>query len=448
MKAPHSEKRVLITTFGCQMNEYDSSRMAGLLAEMGYAAADRPEQADLILLNTCSVREHAAHKVYSYVGALKGLKRKRPGLIIGVGGCLAQQEGQRLLDHIPHLDLVFGTDAIERLPELIDQAAQGKRRSFTPKPKSAGIPALKPAPSASLKAMVTVMQGCDNFCTYCVVPYVRGRERSRPAWEVIAEVEAQVEAGVREVTLLGQNVNSYQDADSGLDFPGLLARVAGVRGLWRVRFTTSHPKDLSPRLIEVMASEDKVMEQLHLPVQSGSDRVLKAMRRGYTRAQYLAKVADIRAKLPGVALGSDFIVGFPGESQEDFEASLSLLDEAGYDFLFSFKYSDRPFTKALKLIDKLPDHVKAARLDALQARQRDISLALHQDMVGQVVEVLVEGPAKKGQGQLTGRCRTGQAVNFTGAPQMKGRLAQVRVTQGFVHSLKGRLIELEEGASQ
>lgn len=444
---PHSEKRVLITTFGCQMNEYDSSRMAGLLAEMGYAAAEGPEQADLILLNTCSVREHAAHKVYSYVGALKGLKQKRPGLIIGVGGCLAQQEGQRLLDHIPHLDLVFGTDAIERLPELIDQASRGKRSSFTPRPERAEIPALKPAPSQRLKAMVTVMQGCDNFCSYCVVPYVRGRERSRPASEVLEEVAAQTEAGVREVTLLGQNVNSYLDADSGLDFPGLLAKAAQVPGLWRLRFTTSHPKDLSPRLTEVMASEDKVMEQLHLPVQSGSDRMLKAMRRGYSRAEYLAKVADIRAQLPGIALGSDFIVGFPGESDEDFAESLSLLDEVGYDFLFSFKYSDRPYTKALKLKDKLPDQVKAERLEALQSRQREISLALHQDMKGQVVEVLVEGPAKKGQGQLTGRCRTGQAVNFAGAPELKGGLVQVRVTQGLVHSLKGRLAELEEGAT-
>jgi tRNA-2-methylthio-N6-dimethylallyladenosine synthase len=318
--APHSGKRVLITTFGCQMNEYDSSRMAGLLAGLGYAAADKPEQADLILLNTCSVREHAAHKVYSYVGALKSLKERRPGLIIGVGGCLAQQEGQRLLDHIPYLDIVFGTDAIERLPELIDDALQGKRRAFTPKPKTAEIPVLKPAPSAGLKAMVTVMQGCDNFCSYCVVPYVRGRERSRPASQVLEEVAALTESGVREIMLLGQNVNSYKDADSGLDFPGLLAKVAAAPDLWRIRFTTSHPKDLSPRLIEVMVSEDKVMDQLHLPVQSGSDRILKAMRRGYTRAQYLAKVVDVRSKLPHIALGSDFIVGFPGESDEDFAA--------------------------------------------------------------------------------------------------------------------------------
>lgn len=445
MTAPHSGKRVLITTFGCQMNEYDSSRMAGLLAGLGYAAADAPEQADLILLNTCSVREHAAHKVYSYVGALKSLKDRRPGLIIGVGGCLAQQEGQRLLDHIPHLDIVFGTDAIERLPELIDQALQGKRRSCTPQPKTADIPVLKPAPSADLKAMVTVMQGCDNFCSYCVVPYVRGRERSRPASGVLEEVAALTESGVREIMLLGQNVNSYRDADSGLDFPGLLAKVAAAPGLWRIRFTTSHPKDLSPRLIEVLASEDKVMEQLHLPVQSGSDRMLKAMRRGYTRAQYLAKVADIRTRLPHIALGSDFIVGFPGESDDDFAQSLSLLDEVGFDFLFSFKYSDRPRTRALKLGNKLSDDIKAARLDALQTRQREISLALHQGMVGQTVEVLVEGPAKKGGGQLTGRCRTGQAVNFDGPPELKGRLVQVLVTGGLVHSLQGRLSQLEEG---
>jgi len=444
--APQADKRVLITTFGCQMNEYDSSRMAGLLATLGYAATGEAEQADLILLNTCSVREHAAHKVYSYMGALKPLKERRPSLIIGVGGCLAQQEGQRLLDSIPHLDLVFGTDAIEKLPDLIEEALKGKRRSLTPRPQKAEIPALRPYSTPGLKAMVTVMQGCDNFCSYCVVPFVRGRERSRPACEVLEEVAALTEAGMREVTLLGQNVNSYKDPAGGLDFPGLLAKVASAPDLWRVRFTTSHPKDLSPRLVEVMASEEKVMEQLHLPVQSGSDRVLKAMRRGYSRAQYVAKVADIRSRIPGIALGTDIIVGFPGESDDDFAASLSLLDEVGYDFLFSFKYSDRPHTKALKLGGKLADDVKAARLEALQSRQRDLSLASHQKMAGQTVEVLVEGPAKKGQGQLTGRCRSGQAVNFAGPLRLRGSLVQVLVSEGLVHSLKGRLIQLEEGA--
>jgi tRNA-2-methylthio-N6-dimethylallyladenosine synthase len=444
--ASPADKRVLINTFGCQMNEYDSSRMAGLLAGLGYALTQEAEQADLILLNTCSVREHAAHKVYSYVGALKPLKEKRPGLIIGVGGCLAQQEGQHLLDSIPHLDLVFGTDAIERLPDLIAEAIKGKRRSFTPRPQKAEIPVLKPPAWLGLKAMVTVMQGCDNFCSYCVVPYVRGRERSRPASEILAEIAALTEAGVREVTLLGQNVNSYKDPEDGLDFPGLLAEAVSAPGLWRLRFTTSHPKDLSPRLIEVMASEDKIMEQLHLPVQSGSDRVLKAMRRGYNRAEYLAKVTGIRQKIPGIALGSDIIVGFPGESEEDFAATLSLLDEVGYDFLFSFKYSDRPHTKALKLKHKLSDEIKAERLEALQARQREISLAGHRAMVGETLEVLVEGPAKKGQGQLTGRCRSGQAVNFAGPPDLKGRLVQVLATEGLVHSLKGRLLTPEEGA--
>ncbi len=447
MTAPLADKRVHIATFGCQMNEYDSSRMAGLLAELGYATAEEPDQADLILLNTCSVRERAAHKVYSYVGALKPLKERRPGLIIGVGGCLAQQEGQRLLDHIPHLDLVFGTDAIERLPELIADAARGRRRALTPRPVKAEIPLLKPA-GPQLKAMVTVMQGCDNFCSYCVVPYVRGRERSRPAAEVLEEVAALVEAGVREVTLLGQNVNSYRDQVSGLDFPGLLARVAATDGLWRVRFTTSHPKDISPRLIEVMADEERVMEQLHLPVQSGSDRILAAMGRGYTRAQYLAKVADIRRRLPDIALGSDMIVGFPGESEEDFRHSLSLLEEVGYDFLFSFKYSDRPYTKARKLDGKLPEEVKSARLAELQARQREISLALHREQVGRVEEVLVEGPAKKGGGQLTGRSRAGRAVNFAGPPELVGRLVQVRITEGLVNSLKGRLYQPGEGDTQ
>lgn len=445
---PRREKLAHIATFGCQMNEYDSARMAGILAGLGYAQADAPDEADLILLNTCSVREHAAHKVYSYVGALKPLKERKPHLIIGVGGCLAQQEGQRLLKGIPHLDLVFGTDALDSLPELLADAAKGRRRSHTPRPRTVGIPVLRRGLKPGLKAMVTVMQGCDNFCSYCVVPYVRGRERSRPAPEIMEEVAALVQAGAREITLLGQNVNSYRDAESRLDFPGLLARIASVPGLWRLRFTTSHPKDLSPRLIEVMASEEKVMEQLHLPVQSGADRILAAMKRGYDRGQYLAKVEAIRKRLPDLALGSDMIVGFPGESQGDFEESLSLLSQVGFDFLFSFKYSDRPHAKASKLKNKLSEEVKAERLNALQARQREISLAIHRQQVGRVEEVLVEGPAKKGQGRLAGRSRAGRTVNFAGPAGLVGGLAQVAITEGLVNSLKGRLCQLEEGDTQ
>jgi len=439
MSEPANPKRVHITTYGCQMNEYDSSRMAGLLAEMGYTPVERPEEADLILLNTCSVRERAAHKVYSQVGALKALKDRRPHLIIGVAGCLAQQEGDRLLEHIPHLDMVVGTGALQSLPQLVADADQGRRRSHTPQPREYRWP--PPRVNSGLKALVTVMAGCDNFCTYCVVPYVRGRERSRPAGEIAQEVAALVESGAREITLLGQNVNSYRDPRDGLDFPGLLERLARTPGLWRLRFTTCHPKDLSPRLMEVMAGEETVMEGLHLPVQAGSDRVLAAMGRGYTRSQYLELVQRLRRVVPGVALGGDMIVGFPGESEEDFQQTLAIIDEVGYDFLYSFKYSDRPFTRARRLADKLSEEIKSRRLLELQERQRQRSLALHQEMVGQVAQVLVEGPAKKGTGLMSGRDRGGRAVNFPGGAELKGRLVRVEITQGLVNSLKGRLIQ-------
>ncbi len=437
MPAP-AAKKVHIATFGCQMNSYDSDRMAGLLGELGYRPCASPEAADLILLNTCSVRELAAHKVYSYLGSLAPLKRRRPGLLIGVAGCLAQQEGGALLERVPHLDLVLGPQAISELPQLIDDASRGRRRALTPATSELEGP--QPSPQAAgLKALVTVMQGCDNFCAYCVVPYVRGRERSREAAAVRAEVERLAAAGTREVTLLGQNVNSYRDPAGGGDFAALLELVAGVAGIWRVRFTTSHPKDLSPRLIEAIAGVDKVMEQIHLPLQSGSDRVLRAMRRGYSAEHYLGLVASLRRLVPRVALGGDMIVGFPGETHEDFEQSLSILDQVRYDFLYSFKYSDRPLTKARKLAGKVADAEKARRLELLQARQRQISLKVHRELVGRTVQVLVEGPAKKGAGLLTGRSRGGRAVNFPGDPGLTGSLVEVEIVEGRVNSLMGRL---------
>ena len=438
--AAHNTKRVHIATFGCQMNAYDSARMAGMLAGMGYDPVEQPDQADLIVLNTCSVRRRAEEKVYSYVGELKRLKREKPWLIIGVGGCVAQQEGDNLLKRLSHLDFVFGPDAVTSLPELVTQAIQGKRQALTKLgPPSQPARIIVPA-DPGLRAMVTVMTGCDNFCSYCVVPYVRGRERSRPAGEILAEVAALVAAGVREITLLGQNVNSYHDPDSGLDFAGLLGRVNDVEGLWRIRFTTSHPKDLGRGLIEAMAGLEKVMEQMHLPAQSGSNRILKAMNRGYTREQYLEQVKRLREKVPQVALGSDIIVGFPGETQEDFDQSLSLLREVRYDFLYSFKYSDRPFTKAGRLGGKLDEDTKGSHLVQLQALQRVIGLEEHQAQAGRVEELLVEGPAKHGQGLMSGRSRAGRVVNFPGPPELTGRLVRVRITQGRENSLAGELL--------
>ena len=438
--------KVHIFTLGCQMNQYDSARLAGILAAGGYEPAEDPAQADLILINTCSVRELAAHKAYSLLGSLKELKQQRPGLVIGVGGCLAQQEGRRMLKAVDHLDLVFGTGALDEVPRLVDQARQGRRVVHTPEADQASLPLVAPAQAPGLKAMVTVMQGCDNFCAYCVVPMVRGRERSRPAWEVLAEVASLVQAGVREVTLLGQNVNSYRDPDSGADFATLLGQVAGVEGLERVRFTTSHPKDLSPTLIQAMADLPQVMRGLHLPAQSGSDSVLGAMGRGYTRAAYLEKVRLLRAAMPDLALGGDLIVGFPGETEEDFAQSLSLIQEAGYDYLYSFKYSDRPGTRASRMADKVPEEVKSERLNRLQELQRDISLAVHQGLEGTLAQVLVEGPDKKGSGLCSGRDCGGRAVNFAGPPSLAGSLVTVEITQGRVNSLMGRLLGPARGA--
>lgn len=439
MQQQHPSRGLYIATFGCQMNVYDSDRMAGLLAPLGYDQVADPEEADLILLNTCSVRRTAEHKVYSYLGQLKELKERRDGLVIGLGGCMAQQEGQRLLDQIPHLDLVFGTGAIDRLPELIAEATAGRRRAVTDMDGPAeNSPQLIP-PHPGIKAHLTVMRGCDNFCAYCVVPHTRGREHSRPAEEVAAEAAALRAAGVREITLLGQNVNSYADP-GGRDFADLLALVVETPGLWRLRFVTSHPKDLSPRLVEAVASQPLVMEQVHLPAQSGSDRILKAMNRRYTRQQYLDKVALLRGRIKGLALGGDIIVGFPGESPADFADTMSLLEQVRYDFLFSFKYSDRPLTRAAKMNGKVGESVKARRLAELQERQREICLEINRSLEGGVQEVLVEGPARRGQGMVAGRARSGRTVNFLASPDLAGRLVRVRITEGRVNSLVGELL--------
>lgn len=439
MSTATASKKLHIATFGCQMNVYDSDRMAGLLEPLGFVSEANPELADVILLNTCSVRRNAEHKVYSYMGHLKALKSRRPGLIIGLGGCMAQQEGARLLGDMPHLDIVFGTGQLDRLPELIADAARGRRRVSVELGKSLpNAGAVSPA-RVGLKAHLTVMRGCDNFCSYCVVPHTRGREQSRPAAEVKAEAEALCAAGAREIILLGQNVNSYRDP-GGVDFPGLLEMVAEVDGLWRLRFVTSHPKDMSDSLVRAMAAIPQVMEQIHFPAQSGSNRILKAMNRRYTRGQYLAKVAAARAAVKGVSVGGDIIVGFPGESEADFDETLSLLEEVRYDYLFSFKYSDRPFTKAGGMSGKLEESVKARRLEQLQKRQREIALEINQGLVGTVEEVLVEGPARHGQGLVCGRGRAGRMINFPAPARLTGTLVEVEVVQGRVNSLMGRLL--------
>ncbi len=439
MQAP--KKKLYIKTYGCQMNVADSEQMALALAAE-YELTDQPEEADLYLINTCAIRRKAEEKVHSLVGRLRALKRRRPHLLLGVGGCVAQQEGERLLQRASHVDVVFGTQVIHRLPELLDRRRRSGRRlvdtgGTTEVPHLCG-----PQTAGAVQKLVTIMQGCDNFCTYCVVPYVRGRERSRPAAAIIAEVEAFVSQGGKEVTLLGQNVNSYgRGLPEPVSFPSLLRRLAAIPGLARLRFTTSHPRDLSDELIACFAELPALCEHIHLPVQAGSDRVLARMGRGYSRAEYLEKVRRLRRACPEIALSTDLIVGFPGETEEDFQATLDLMREAAFDSAFSFKYSPRPQTAAASLAGQVPEEVKTARLARLQAVQEELGWASQQRLVGKVGEVLVEGCSKQQNGQLCGRLRSNQVVNFTGPPALIGQLVQVQVTKAHRHSLGALLCD-------
>jgi len=434
-------KYIYVATFGCQMNEYDSERMLRLMAGQGFVPTADPAQADLILVNTCSIREKAAQKVYSLLGRLRPLKEKNPHLVIGVGGCVAQQEGEKLLDQAPFVDLVFGTHAVHLLPELLEQASEKGRRvcSTDFNYELAPAPGLGPKP-APLKAYLTIMQGCDNFCTYCVVPYVRGREKSRRPEDILAEARDLLDHGVKEITLLGQNVNSYgRGLEPKITFAELVRKIAGLPGLTRLRFTTSHPKDLSPDLIRAFSEVKPLCEHLHLPVQSGSTRVLKAMNRGYTRDDYLEKVAALREACPDLALTTDVIVGFPGESEADFEATLDLIGRVRYDGMYSFKYSDRPMTKAARLPDKVDEAVKGRRLAELQAVQKEITLEKNRALIGRRVEVLVEGKSGRYAQQLTGRTRTNKIVNFVGPESLIGEPAEPVVIEAWANSLIGSL---------
>ncbi len=434
------KKKVYIKTFGCQMNVADSQQMAHLLAA-DYALTDRAEDADLLLINTCAIRRKSEEKVRSLLGRLQPLKKRRPELIIGVGGCVAQQEGERLLKAAPHLDLVFGTHGIYRLPDLVRRA---ERRRTVDTELTGCFPELlrREWPQGRVQTFVTIMQGCNNFCSFCVVPFVRGREISREPASIAAEVRDFLAAGGKEVTLLGQNVNSYgQGLPEPVTFVELVRRLAALPGLARLRFATSHPKDLSPELIGAFGSVPNLCEHLHLPVQSGSDRILAAMNRRYTRQTYLDKVAELRQACPGLSLTTDLIVGFPGETEEDFQDTLKLMQEAGFDQAFSFKYSPRPQTRAAALPDQVPEAVKAERLSRLQTLQEGLTRASHQRLVGQVKEVLAEGPSKRSGDELTGRLRTNQVVNFTGPPELAGALVSVAITEAHPHSLKGQWVK-------
>jgi tRNA-2-methylthio-N6-dimethylallyladenosine synthase len=431
-----------IITFGCQMNEHDSERMSGILEERGCSAIADAEGADMVILNTCSIREKAEQKFYSELGRLKQLKAENPGLKIAVAGCIAQQEGSQILSRAPYVDLVFGPSDIGRLSSLVDQRLSGPM----PLIDTAGDPEYhrKQIPASRqdrLKAWVSIMYGCDNFCTYCVVPYLRGRERSRRPADIIAEVRELGRKGYKEVTLLGQNVNSYgKGLEESVDFPELLRRVNDVEGIERVRFVTSHPRDLSERLIDALRDLPKVCESLHLPVQSGSNHMLSAMNRKYTREDYLSRIQHLRQAVPDLALTTDIIVGFPGESDGDYEATLALIEEVQYDGIFAFKYSKRPGTAALKLDGHLPEEVKEQRLDRLLKVQKEITLAKNRSQIGTVKEILIDGVSKKG-GKLSGRTRGNKVVNVAAPASLIGSLVNVAITSAGVNSLNGQVCE-------
>ncbi len=432
---------MFVQTFGCQMNEHDSQRMVELLRPLGYEAVSEPELASLILVNTCSVRAKSQDKVLSALGRFRPLKQRREDLILGVAGCVAEQEGRRLLEAVPHLDLVLGPDHIAELPELVDEVrARGRltRTGFAEVDDYAFLRASPEPSGAGATALVTIQKGCDNHCACCIVPHVRGPEVSRRAEEILAEVDTLTAAGAREVTLIGQNVNSYRGYHGKQDdFVALLSEVCARPGLLRVRFTTSHPKDFSRALARSFGELATLCPWLHLPVQSGSSSVLARMRRGYARERYLEAVAWAREACPELAIGTDLIVGFPGESEAEFEETLSLCEQVRFAYSYSFKYSSRPGTPAAALADDVPPETKARRLHELQALQNRITREQLARLVGRELEVLVEGPSRRGGAQLCGRAPGNQVVNFTGEGIRTGERVIVRIEAAGGHSLSG-----------
>ena len=455
-------RQLYLNTIGCQMNAYDSDQIARVLAPNGFVRTMQLDAADLVIVNTCTIRDKAEQKAFSFIGRLGKLKQRKPGLIIGVGGCVAQQEGERILARAPQVDLVFGPKAIPRLAQLVERVQRQQRR-VVDTDDSATISELDVNSAAHddgpVTRFVTIMQGCDNYCTYCVVPYVRGREVSRPPDRIIEEIRRLVDRGVREVTLLGQNVNSYGQKEQLGSFADLLAQVNQIDGLDRIRFTTSHPKDLSDDLIEGFGRLEKLCPHIHLPVQSGSDRVLQRMNRKYTRKRYLERIARLRQVRPDMAITSDFIVGFPGESDADFEATLRLVDTVGFDGLFAFMYSDRALAPAARFEDKIDAALKKERLQRLLERQEVFTLKRNRALMGSVQKILVEGlSTRPGLGgghashqQWSGRTPGNKIVNFDqaadGAGRVSvrpGRMVGVRIEKAYAHSLWGRPAWVEQ----
>ncbi len=433
-------KKVYIKTFGCQMNEKDSEKILTLLYP-DYLPTSDYKEADLIIVNTCSVREKPEHKVFSETGRYKHLKKKKP-VIIGIVGCVAQQKGEEILEKYPYVDFVLGTQSFYKIKEILEEVKKGKRIALTELREDFEFPFVSPCKAFFInrvKAYVNIMQGCDNFCTYCIVPYVRGREISYPPEHILKEVEVLASFGVKEIMLLGQNVNSYGKKNRNYpDFPELLRMVSQVDGILRIRFTTSHPKDLSEKLMQEIANNPKVCKHLHLPLQAGSNKILKRMNRKYTREEYLEKVERLRELCPEISFTTDIIVGFPGETEKDFWETVEMLEKVRFQEIYSFKYSDRPFTAASRFTDKIPEEEKEKRLEIVHKVQEKITREIYQKYIGKRVEILVEGKSKKRE-NWTGRTTTNIIVNFESPlkEDLTGKLVWVKITEAGKHSLKG-----------
>jgi tRNA-2-methylthio-N6-dimethylallyladenosine synthase len=445
--AEGARKKVFIRTFGCQMNEYDSDKMSDVMgAAEGYEPTNDPEQADLILFNTCSVREKAQEKVFSDLGRVKHLKAK--GVMIGVGGCVASQEGAAIIERAPYVDVVFGPQTLHRLPQLLERRRQvGRPQVDISFPEIEKFDHLPPARVEGASAFVSIMEGCSKYCSYCVVPYTRGEEVSRPFEDVLTEVAGLADQGVREVTLLGQNVNAYRgrmgDTAEIADFALLIEYVAEIPGIERIRYTTSHPNEFTQRLIDVYAKVPQLVSHLHLPVQHGSDRILMAMKRGYTALEYKSTIRKLRAVRPDISLSSDFIVGFPGETEDDFAKMMKLIEDVGFDSSFSFIFSPRPGTPAAALSDDTPHEEKLRRLQVLQAAIEANARRIGESRVGTVQRILVEGPSRKSADELMGRTACNRIVNFPVGPQgarLVGQMVDVSITSALPHSLRGELV--------
>ena len=444
-----ARRKLYIKTFGCQMNEYDSAKMAELLDDShGLVAVDTPEEADVLLLNTCSIREKAQEKVFSQLGRWRELKEKRPELVIGVGGCVASQEGEAIRHRAPYVDLVFGPQTFHRLPKMLEElAVEGRPRVDVSFPEIEKFDALPTPRAEGPTAFVSIMEGCSKYCTFCVVPYTRGEEVSRPFDDVLAEVAQLAEQGVREVNLLGQNVNAYRGLmDDGelADLALLIHYVAAIDGIDRIRYTTSHPVEFSDSLIQAYAEVPELVNHLHLPVQSGSDRILLHMKRGHTALEYKAKIRALREVRPDISMSSDFIIGFPGETEADFQDTMKLIESIGFDYSFSFIYSARPGTPAADMVDDVPQAVKKERLAILQKRINEMTRDISESMVGTVQRILVEGHSRRQPEQLRGRTENNRVVNFIGPSRLIGEFVDVRITEALPNSLLGEVVLVDE----